>query len=767
MRGLRAMLIAALIAILMPGALASATPVLADLPIPRTYPERAPSTDRFKTDDIRANETANANASEADCSARIWAACTYLGRAYERGEGRSENRPVAELLYRRACDAGDAMGCFRLGGLLRSTQRPDDLQIAATFYARACRLGTPEGCDAEADVVAESAQTELDPRAFGAQVRDRCQRGEDGACIVLAAFLLDRERSPAEQDEGRALIDRLCRAGVAEGCSKAFDHWDRLTTPDSTARMAEYAELGCVAGEASLCSARGRTELAEGRGAAERAAALVYFDRACGLDPYHCGQVDQLREEPALTAHCDGGDRAACIALGRSLADKTSPLADGPRALALLGSACNAGTAEVCEMAAELVVDQAHDCAGGKSAACDRVAGAISGGSPLSVAVSGAAARYAEECDRLQNYACRSLEGLAASDPAAPLMLASATFGPELTPEEAAEDARLEREEREREKAERRAQVCTTTTVEFEGVSYTDTFCYQGVRVVGKGFTVRPGETPWQALLWRPATWRRTTLSPQDRVLCGGSVIREGWVLTAAHCVNDKHMGGVSIQTGGHVIRLGLTKAFADEGFSYPIIATFRHPDYDPNGLAFDIALVQYDPRRGTRGSKALAPARVRLDPVPLAARRVEALPRVATYGWGLTAFQNGVIPDQLRGGRVKLRDAASCTTEIVSFADRKKRVTDPAQRFDGPIRRDSVLCADEGRGAEGGQACTGDSGGPLISYSDADKVPTLIGVVSGGVNCGTTGRPSRYIRVAHPRVQRWLRETLPPARSR
>lgn len=767
MRGLRAMLIAALIAILIPGAPASATTVLADLPIPRTYPERAPSTDRFKTDDIRANETANADASEADCSALIWAACTYLGRAYERGEGRSENRPVAELLYRRACDAGDAMGCFRLGGLLRSTQRPDDLQIAATFYARACHLGTPEGCDAEADVVAESAQAELDPRAFGAQVRDRCQRGEDGACIVLAAFLLDRERSPAEQDEGRALIDRLCRAGVAEGCSKAFDHWDRLTTPDSTARMAEYAELGCVAGEASLCSARGRTELAEGRGAAERAAALVYFDHACGLDPYHCGQVDQLREEPALTAHCDGGDRAACIALGRSLADKTSPLADGPRALALLGSACNAGTAEACETAAELVVDQAHDCAGGKSAACDRVAGAISGGSPLSVAVSGAAARYAEECDRLQNYACRSLEGLAASDPAAPLMLASATFGPELTPEEAAEDARLEREERERLKAEQRAKVCSTTTVEFEGVSYTDTFCYAGVRVVGKGFTVRPGETPWQALLWRPATWRRTSLSPQDRVLCGGSVIREGWVLTAAHCVNDKHMGGVSIQTGGHVIRLGLTKAFADEGFSYPIIATFRHPDYDPNGLAFDIALVQYDPRRGTRGSKTLAPARVRIDPVPLAARRVEALPRVATYGWGLTAFQNGVIPDQLRGGRVKLRDPASCTTEIVSFADRKKRVTDPAQRFDGPIRRDSVLCADEGQGAEGGQACTGDSGGPLISYSDADKVPTLIGVVSGGVNCGTTGRPSRYIRVAHPRVQRWLRETLPPARSR
>ncbi len=81
-----------------------------------------------------------------------------------------------------------------------------------------------------------------------------------------------------------------------------------------------------------------------------------------------------------------------------------------------------------------------------------------------------------------------------------------------------------------------------------------------------------------------------------------------------------------------------------------------------------------------------------------------------------------------------------------------------------GAIR---CLCADELRGAEGGQACSGDSGGPLITYSDPDKVPTLIGVVSGGVDCGTADLPSRYIRVAHPRVQNWLRQTLNASRSR
>jgi TPR repeat protein len=763
-------LIAALIALAALGAPVSAAPILPDLPIPRAYPETGiPRADPEKPADTRASDAANADSAEADCTASIFAACTYLGRAYERGEGRPQSRPVAELLYRRACDAADGLGCYRLGELLRSTEDANDLQISAAFFARACRLRVIGSCQAETDALAERASSEFDPQAFGAKFRAECERDEAGACIWLAEWLLGRDRSPAEQDEGRALLDSLCRAGDAAACGKAAELWRKLDTSDTPARIAAYAELGCAAGDAGLCGERGRAELALGRGASELATALMFFDRACTLDQYSCGLSAQLREEPELTQGCDGGDGDACIALGTLLSARNSPLEDRERALTLLGPACNAGVTDVCDTAAELVFYQAAECTAGQSAACDRVVSARASGGELSEAVSRTAARYVEECGPRSIWACNAMENLAASDPAAPLMVANIGYTPELTPEEVAEEERLKREEQERSIAEQRARNCTTTTVVFEGVSYTDTLCdvESVVRITRLGYAARPGDTPWQALLWRPAKRGDSPLSPQDRVLCGGSVIREGWVLTAAHCINDKHMGGVSIRTGGHVIRLGLTYALGNEGFSYPIIATFRHPLYDPKDLAFDIALVQYDPARGRRGSNARAPARIRLDPVSLPARRIEALGRVATYGWGLTDFVNGVIPDQLRGGRVKLRDRTSCTEEIVSFADRKKRVTDPALRFDGPIRRDSVLCADERQGAEGGQACSGDSGGPLISYSDADEVPTLIGVVSGGVRCGTTGRPSRFIRVAHPRVQQWLKETLPPGGPR
>jgi TPR repeat protein/secreted trypsin-like serine protease len=764
MRGWLAMGLGVLLGLAGLGAPAHATPMLADGPIPRIYPERGSErADPDKPADIRAEEIANADASEADCNAGIWAACTFLGEAYHRGEGRPQNRPVAELLYRRACDAADGLGCFQLGELLRATKEDIDVQIGAALYARACRLGVLEGCDAEADALERS-----DPVAAEALRRATCERGGRDACRALAGLLMARDRSRAEQDEGRALIDRQCRAGDAAACGAAAEHWRLLIAPDARARMAEYQERGCSAGDAWLCIARAEAALVMGKGAAERSTALTFFDRACAINTSQCAYAAQLRNEPGLRARCDGGDRVACTALGQSLAETGSPLEDKPRALALLGAACEAGDSAVCFAAAELVYDAAREtgtpdpvqldayldraCAAGERNACELLADALADGVTLPQDIARAAALYAQQCEEERITACAFLEEQASNDPAAPLMLARANFGPELTPDEEAEEARLEREADERERIADRLRSCTTTTVVFEGVSYTDTICNSVTRVIGMGFSVRRGATPWQALLWRPPLLGRQELTPGERVLCGGSVIREGWILTAAHCITDKHMGGVSITTGGHVIRLGLTNALGDEGFSYPIIATYRHPDYDPDILTFDIALVQYDPKRGRRGSNALAPARIRVDPLPLGQRRIEAIPRASTYGWGLTAVDNGVIPDQLRGARVKLRDLAACT-EATKYKDDK--------------RRDSVICADQLQGAEGGQACDGDSGGPLITYSDADKVPTLIGVVSGGAKCGTLGKPSRYIRVAHPRVQKWLNDILNPVRSR
>jgi len=99
-----------------------------------------------------------------------------------------------------------------------------------------------------------------------------------------------------------------------------------------------------------------------------------------------------------------------------------------------------------------------------------------------------------------------------------------------------------------------------------------------------------------------------------------------------------------------------------------------------------------------------------------------------------------------LRGARLELRDPQECKAVARTFR-----------------REASVLCA---AGPNGEQACQGDSGGPLITYADQKGVPTLIGVVSGGKSCGTTGVPSVYTRLGDPLVQRWLASHVPGFRS-
>mgnify|MGYP002788295205 CR=1 FL=1 len=58
--------------------------------------------------------------------------------------------------------------------------------------------------------------------------------------------------------------------------------------------------------------------------------------------------------------------------------------------------------------------------------------------------------------------------------------------------------------------------------------------------------------------------------------------------------------------------------------------------------------------------------------------------------------------------------------------------------KFTGALAN-AALCAG---GKDGEQTCFGDSGGPLVLYSDNGRRPVLIGVVSAGKKCGTTGLP-------------------------
>lgn len=68
---------------------------------------------------------------------------------------------------------------------------------------------------------------------------------------------------------------------------------------------------------------------------------------------------------------------------------------------------------------------------------------------------------------------------------------------------------------------------------------------------------------------------------------------------------------------------------------------------------------------------------------------------------------------------------------------------------------KDFHICAGYWHG--GSDACNGDSGGPLACYSQSE--PTLIGIVSWGVECARHGTYGVYTRVS--RYLRWINRTI------
>ena len=189
-------------------------------------------------------------------------------------------------------------------------------------------------------------------------------------------------------------------------------------------------------------------------------------------------------------------------------------------------------------------------------------------------------------------------------------------------------------------------------------------------------------------------------------------------------------------QVWQRTIRLGVHNPREDQGVTYPIIEVIDHRSFTRSSYAYDVALVRYDTRRGRVGAQTNSIRPIAVDALTIDERRINGGEPAYIYGWGLTAVRNSTSTTALLGARLILRSEGDCT-EITGL-------------------RTAQICA---QGARNEQACGGDSGGPLITYSDSDRRPRVIGIVSAGRKCGTLGEPSRYTRIGAVRI--WIDEEM------
>ncbi|MCJ8736040.1 hypothetical protein PDJAM_G00254240 [Pangasius djambal] len=219
-----------------------------------------------------------------------------------------------------------------------------------------------------------------------------------------------------------------------------------------------------------------------------------------------------------------------------------------------------------------------------------------------------------------------------------------------------------------------------------------------------------PHSWPWQVSLQDSTGFH----------FCGGSLVNQYWVVTAAHC---------NVRTS-HLVILGEhDRSSNSENIQViKIEKSIRHQSYNSYTTNYDVAVI-----------KLASPAELnsRVSPVCLAetSDNFQGGLKCVTTGWGLTRYNAATTPPLLQQAALPLLTKADC------------------QRYWGNKITDLMICA----GASGVSSCMGDSGGPLVCQKSGAW--TLVGIVSWGSGTCSTSMPGVYARVTG--LRSWIDQTI------
>ncbi|KAJ8961989.1 hypothetical protein NQ314_005771 [Rhamnusium bicolor] len=202
-----------------------------------------------------------------------------------------------------------------------------------------------------------------------------------------------------------------------------------------------------------------------------------------------------------------------------------------------------------------------------------------------------------------------------------------------------------------------------------------------------------------------------------DQHFCGAGILSSTWAVTAAHCVDDGIVTGISVRAGSTRRSSG--------GQTVDVSRIILHPEYDWWTLDYDIALLELVEPISVANASAIV--------LPEADAPI-AVGSIATVtGWGVLEPNAGTTPEILQVVEVPVVSQEDCSEAYTSY----------------PVT-DRMFCAGL-LGVGGKDACQGDSGGPVI----VDGV--LTGLVSWGISCAEALYPGVYTNVRA--LRSWINE--------
>ncbi|XP_025986026.2 chymotrypsin-2 isoform X2 [Solenopsis invicta] len=232
-------------------------------------------------------------------------------------------------------------------------------------------------------------------------------------------------------------------------------------------------------------------------------------------------------------------------------------------------------------------------------------------------------------------------------------------------------------------------------------------FSYAGIlpflnpRIVN-GREAEEGEIPYQVSLQDKNNF--------GRHFCGGSILDENYVITAAHCVDIKQEEDLKVVAG--TIDLDSPKS------SHDVERIIKHKEYNPkDSWKNDIALLKVTPP--FKESRTIKPVTLRLT-------NVETYDSAVVSGWG-KLWQEGSSTNKLQRVNIFIADPTDCENQY-------------EERFRCTVHRYEQVCAFNPSKKKG--SCQGDSGGPLTINRQ------LVGLVSWAYGCADQTYPTIFTRV-------------------
>lgn len=235
-------------------------------------------------------------------------------------------------------------------------------------------------------------------------------------------------------------------------------------------------------------------------------------------------------------------------------------------------------------------------------------------------------------------------------------------------------------------------------------------------KIIG-GHNAKKGTYPWQVMLWERHL----------KAFCGGTVLNERWIITAAHCfLSYKNLRWEDV-----IIKLGKYARDEVEQDEFQTVigdpsSVIVHPSYSKTTFDNDIALIRL--RDHISFNDYILPICLENEELDDNIFSYSGLRMGTVTGWGKLK-EGGGAPKYLQEIKMPIVEQKTCVDSTQYLVTRNMFCAGYAQEIVG-------------------DACHGDSGGPFIMRHENKWY--LVGIVSWGEGCGQAGKYGFYTKVSN-----------------